>query len=58
MTDPAAPPPPPSDAHVAAIAAYCAVRPEAGAEEAAQQVARAICSAAAHHGAWFWRGAG
>jgi hypothetical protein len=43
-------------ARLAAIDAYLAVRPEDGREEASRQVTRAICYAAVHHGAWFWRG--
>jgi hypothetical protein len=39
-----------------AIDAYPEVRPEDGPDEAERQVTRAICYAAAHHGAWFWRG--
>jgi hypothetical protein len=32
------------------------VRPEDGRDEAERPVTRAICYAAAHQTAWFWRG--
>ena len=41
---------------VEAIDACLAVRPEDGPDEAERQVTRAICWAATHHTAWFWRG--